>query len=68
MKIKYNENWQIIKTVTIYTTREDYEFELTEQEATSVINQFLDWRFIKIVYTDWTYYINVQQVINIDVE
>lgn len=68
MKIKYNENWQIIKTVTIYTTREDYEFELTEQEATSVINQFLDWRFIKIVDTDWTYYINVQQVINIDVE
>lgn len=68
MKIRYNESWQIIKTVRIYTTREDYEFELTEQEATLIIKQFLDWRFIRIVDSDCTYYINVQQVINIEVE
>jgi len=68
MKIKYNENWQIVKTVTIYTTREDYEFELTEQEASNVINQFLKLWMIRIEDSDWTYYINSQQVVNIDVE
>ena len=68
MKIKYNKDWQIVKTVTIYTTREDYEFELTEQEASNVINQFLKLWMIRIEDSNWTYYINSQQVVNIDVE
>lgn len=57
-------------TVNIFTTAvdDDYEFEVSQQEANRIVDTFLHWEYIKVT-EDWkTYYINPLNVVSIEVE
>ena len=57
-------------TVSIYCTgyEHDIEYQCTQQEADRIVNSFLHDKFIKIVDWDETDYINVHNIIRINVE
>ena len=73
MKIDIFKNPEPVKvptvTVNIYTTAvdDDYEFEVSKQEADRIVNTFLLWEYVKVI-EDWkTYYINPLNVVSIEV-
>lgn len=58
------------KLVTIYTTAvdDDYEFEVSPQEANRIVDTFLHWEYIRVTEAWKTYYINPVNVVSIEVE
>ena len=57
-------------TVTIHCVwyEQDIEYQCTQAEADRVLNSFLHDKFIKIVDWDETDYINVHNIIRINIE
>jgi len=71
MKRDINKQPEIeTKSVTIYTTAvdDDYEFEVSPQEAKRIVDTFLLWEYIKVTEAWKTYYINPLNVVSIEVE
>lgn len=57
-------------TVSIYCVwyEQDIEYKCTQAEADRILNSFLHDKFIKIVDWDETDYINVHNIIRINIE
>lgn len=74
MKIDIFRNPEPVKiptvVVNIFTTAvdDDYEFEVSQQEANRIVDTFLHWEYIKVTEAWKTYYINPLNVVSIEVE